>query len=147
MSLESHISGSEDKLFAGLHFAGRETASYVTNRDLATFAPQQASNFKPSGVRLMRFNLADQQGWLDGSTLRLMMTIVNDSASPSIPAAFSPASMFRRVRIIANGSAINEDVELYGRCHQMFSFLLPPDELRNPNKSRRANRGSFCASS
>jgi hypothetical protein len=60
-----------------------------------------------------------------------MMTIVNDSASPSIPAAFSPASMFRRVRIIANGSAINEDVELYGRCHQMFSFILPPDELRN----------------
>jgi hypothetical protein len=131
MTLETQISGSEDKLLAGLHFAGRETASYVTKRELVTFAPQQASNFKPSGVRLIRFNLSDQQGWLDGRTLRLMMTIVNNSASPLIPAALSPASMFRRLRLIANGSAIIEDVELYGRCHQLFSFMLPPDELRN----------------
>jgi hypothetical protein len=79
----------------------------------------------------MRFNLSDQQGWLDGRTLRLMMTIVNNSANPLIPAALSPASMFRRMRVIANGSAIIEDVELYGRCHQLFSFMLPPDELRN----------------
>jgi hypothetical protein len=131
MSLETHISGSEDKLLAGLHFAGRETASYVTKRELATFAPQQASNFKPSDVRLMRFNLSDQQGWLDGRTLRLMMTIVNAHASePMTPKTLSPASVFRRMRIIANGSAIVEDVE-YGRCHQLFSFLQSPDELRN----------------
>jgi hypothetical protein len=130
MTLETHISGSEDKLLAGLHFAGRETASYVTKRELATFAPQQASNFKPSGTRLMRFSLADHQGWLNGSTLRLQMTLVNNSASALIPAAVSPACMFRRMRIIASGSAIIEDVELYGRCHKLFSFLTSPEELR-----------------
>jgi hypothetical protein len=57
MSLETHISGSEDKLLARLHFAGRETASYVTKRELATFAPQQASNFAPSSVRLLRWKM------------------------------------------------------------------------------------------
>jgi hypothetical protein len=131
MTLETHIAGSEDKLLDGLHFKGRNTASYVVRRELATFAPQQASNFKPSGVRLMRFNLADQQGWLVGDTLRLQMRLVNLTANALVPKTISPASIFRRMRIIANGSAIIEDVELFGRCTEMFSFLLPPDEIRN----------------
>jgi hypothetical protein len=39
-----------------------------------SFAPQAASNFTPQDVRLMRFNLADQNGWLEGNTLRLIFT-------------------------------------------------------------------------
>ena len=129
MTLETHISGSEDKLLSGLHFQNQNTASYVIRRELATFPPQQASNFKSTGVRLMRFSLAEQQGWLVGSTLRLAMTIVNGGTSTITPNALSPASMFRRLRVIANGGATLEDIEQYGRCHQMFSHLLPPDEL------------------
>ena len=78
----------------------------------------------------MRFSLAEQQGWLVGNTLRLAMTIVNGGASSITPTACSPASMFRRLRVIANGGATLEDAEQYGRCQQMFSLLLPPDELR-----------------
>ena len=51
MSLETHIAGSEDRLIDGLHFAGRNTASYIVSRKDATFHPSSASNFKPSGVR------------------------------------------------------------------------------------------------
>ena len=32
--------------------------------------------------------------------------------------------MLRRVRVIANGSAVIEDVEEYGRVYQMFSEML-----------------------
>ena len=39
--------------------------------------------------------------------------------------------MFRRVRIIANGSAVLEDIEEYGRVFQLFSELLPPQRRFN----------------
>ena len=78
----------------------------------------------------MRFSLAEQQGWLEGNTLRLAVTIVDGGSRSITPTALSPASVFRRLRVIANGGATLEDVEQYGRCHQMFAVLLPPAEPR-----------------
>ena len=123
MSLETHIAGAEDKLLDSLHFAGKTSASYVTERRSVTFAPQTSANISPAGVRLVRFNLSDQNGWLVGDTLRLIMTIHNAKGTSLIPVVDSPASMFRRVRLIGNGSAMIEDIEEYGRVHQMFSLL------------------------
>ena len=62
MSLETHIAGAEDKLLDSLHFAGKTSASYVTERRSVTFAPQTSANISPAGVRLIRFNLSDQNG-------------------------------------------------------------------------------------
>ena len=82
----------------------------------------------------MRWNLADQAGWLDGSSVRLLMEITNLSVVPEsgtvafyamVPGTSSPASMFRRFRVIANGSAVLEDVDNYGRTFQIMSDLLP----------------------
>jgi hypothetical protein len=132
MSLETHIAGSEDQLISGLHFSGSNTASYITDRRQVSFAPQSASNFKPSGSRLMRFSLADEQGFLDGATVRLIFKITNLSATVALtPVCDSPASMFRRLRILCNGSGIVEDVEQYERVHQMFSELLPSQRRMN----------------
>ncbi len=132
MSLETHIAGSEDRLLDGLHFAGRSSASYVIERRSCTFPPSSASSWKPSGVRLCRFNLADQQGWLDGNSMRLVFTLTNLSGSSAIgPECDSPASMFRRLRIIANGSAIVEDIEEYGRVFQLMSELRPSQARYN----------------
>jgi hypothetical protein len=124
MSLETHIAGAEDKLLDSLHFAGKTSASYVTERRSVSFAPQAASNFTPQGVRLMRFNLADQNGWLVGDTMRLVFRLHNARTDEDLsPICDSPASMFRRMRLIGNGSAMIEDVEEYGRVHEMFSLL------------------------
>jgi hypothetical protein len=131
MSLETHIAGAEDKLLDSLHFAGKTSASYVTERRSCSFAPQAASNFTPQGVRLMRFNLADQNGWLLGNTLRLVFTIHNATANALNPRTDSPASMFRRVRLIGNGSAMIEDIEEYGRVHEMFARLRSSAERYN----------------
>ena len=76
MSLETHLASSEDRLLDSLTFAGKSTASYVTERRNCTFAPQSGGNFATTGIRLMRFNLADQQGWLDAGTLRLAFTLI-----------------------------------------------------------------------
>ncbi len=132
MSLETHIAGSDDRLIDSLFFAGKNTASYMTSRSSVSFAPQTASNFKTSGSRLMRFSLMDQQGWLDGGTVRLVFKITNLHVSGSLaPITDSPASMFRRMRVIANGSAVIEDIEDYGRVHQLFSELLPAQRRYN----------------
>ena len=126
MSLETHIAGSEDRLLDSLTFAGKNTASYVTERRSCTFAPQSGGNFSPAGIRLMRFNLADQQGWLDAGTLRLAFTLVNKSTTQDLkPIVENPAGMFRRLRVIANGSCEIENIEQYGRVNQMFNYLLP----------------------
>ena len=132
MSLETHIAGSEDRLIDGLHFGSRNTASYITARHDTTFSPSSASSWKPSGVRLMRWNLADQSGWLDAGTVRVAFTLNNLHATAALtPIAVSPACMFRRVRIIANGSAVIEDIEEYGRVFQMFSELMPAQRRFN----------------
>ena len=140
MSLETHIAGSEDRLIDGLHFAGRNTASYLVNRRDATFHPSSASNFKPSGVRLMRWSLADQAGWLDGNSVRLIFTLNNLAPAPTQgqaaatnaiwPISDTPAGMFRRLRILGGGSEV-ENLEDYGRVHQMFSLLLPTNVRMN----------------
>ena len=75
MSLETDISGSADKLIDGLSFQGRNTASHITERKSCSFQPQSGGIFNPNGIRLMRFNLADQSGWLQGDTVRLALTI------------------------------------------------------------------------
>ena len=126
MSLEQHISGSEDRLLDSLHFAGRNSASYVTARRAATFAPSSAATWPARG--LIRFNLADHAGWLDGGTLRLIFTLTNNHVSSSLDLVGNASAgvMIRRLRIIANGSAVIEDIENYNRCFQMFSELLPP---------------------
>ena len=108
MSLETHIAGSEDRLL-----------------DSLTFAPQSGGRFAPYGIRLLRFSLADQQGWLDAGTLRLAFTITDKSTAALVPIGDNPASLFRRLRVIANGSCEIENIENYGRVNQMFNILLP----------------------
>lgn len=131
MSLETHIAGVEDSLIDSLHFAGRNSASYVTRRNEVTFAPQSGGRFEVGGIRLLRYNLADYQGFLDGGTLRLAMRIVNNSSEhPLTPIACSPACMFRRMRIMCGGAEI-EDVDTYGRVFQMFHELLPAQRKFN----------------
>ncbi len=124
MSLETHIAGSEDRLIDGLHFAGRNTASYSTARRACTFAPSSAASWPARG--LIRLKLADHDRWLDAGTLRLIFTISNNHVSATLdPVGTSPAVNLRRLRIIANGLAVVEDIEDYGRVYQIFSELLP----------------------
>ena len=125
MSLETHIAGAEDALIAGLHFGHRNTASYITERRSATFAPQTSADITPAGSRLLRFNLSDQSGFLDGSTVRLAFKLNNSGGSALFPLGDTPISLFRRMRVIANGSAVIEDVEELARVTQLMSLLKP----------------------
>ncbi len=130
--LESVIASSEDLLIKGLHYASSQTSSYITSRSNSTFPPNTASDFSPRGSRLMRFTLAQDGGWLDAGTMRLLFKITNEDSSASLtPVTDSPGSMFRSLRIVASGSAELERIDDYGRCHQCFAELLPSDRRYN----------------
>ena len=73
----------------------------------------------------MRFNLSDSDGaWCDGGTLRVAFTISNTGSTAIQPTTLSPASLFRRLRILCGGTEIFDLLD-YGRVHQLFSMQLP----------------------
>ena len=131
-SLETHLAGSSDSLVDGLFFGGRNTASYVVERRDAQFHPSSASAFEVTGVRLIRFNLADVSGWLDGASLRFAFTVTETGGATQLsPITITPLSMFRRMRIIANGSCVVEDIEDLGRVAQLFAMLQSSQQVYN----------------
>ena len=125
-SLETHVASIEDSLIDGMSFGNRPTASYVTARRSTAFQPVSGGVFAPNALRIIRFSINDNDGsWLDASTLRLAFVLSNTgAASVMYPNTQSPASMFRRLRVLAGGVEI-ADTQDYGRVHQMFASFLP----------------------
>ena len=108
-----------------MSFANRATASYITGRKSTSFPTQSGGVFSSSALRIMRFNMADSDGaWADGGTLRVAFTIQNNGSSAIQPTTLSPASLFRRARILCGGTEIFDLLD-YGRVHQLFSMQLP----------------------
>ena len=65
----------------------------------------------------MRSTLADQQGWLDASTLRIAFMVHSTHSKQALAAIVdTPASMFCRLRVIANGSCEIENIEQNARA-------------------------------
>ena len=131
MSLETHIAGAEDALIDGLHFGNRSTASYITERRSSTFAPQTSADITPAGSRLLCFALSDQSGFLDGATVRLAFKLNSLAGTVLHPLGDSPISLFRRLRVIANGSSVIEDIEDLSRVSQLLSLLKPSTQRYN----------------
>ena len=123
-SLEVHLAGSsEDKLIRSLHFDQKASAQYVTSRSEASYPSTSGGSFSPSnGIRVLRFALNDGgSAFLSGETVRLAITVRNDTAAPITPISLSPSSLFRRFRLLSGVEL--EDVQDYGRYHEMRQTL------------------------
>ena len=106
-SLDIHIASLSDSLISGMSFANRPTASYITGRKSTSFPTQTGGVFSSSALRIMRFNMADSDGaWADGGTLRVAFTLQNNGSNAIKPNTLSPASVFRRLRILCGGTEI-----------------------------------------
>jgi len=124
-SLDIHIASLSDSLIDGMSFANRATASYITGRKSTSFPTQSGGVFSSSQLRIMRFNMADSDGaWADGGTLRVAFTLQNNGSNSIKPNTLSPASLFRRARVLCGGTEIFDLLD-YGRVHQLFSMMLP----------------------
>ena len=124
-ALETHIASIDDSLIDGMSFGNRPTASYVTARRSTAFQPVSGGVFAPNALRIIRFSINDNDGsWLDGSTLRLALVLSNTCGALMYPSTLSPASLFRRLRVLVGGVEV-ADTQDYGRVHEMFGSLLP----------------------
>ena len=110
-SMEVHLAGStEDKLLSSLHLDSKRSASYVTARNEVTYASSSVGSFSPkNGIRVLRFALNDNSGaFLDGQSIKPAFTIKNEGAAAITPISASPASLFRRVRVLGGGVEITD---------------------------------------
>ena len=133
--VESYANSVEDKLIDGLSFKLESGASYINERKFVTFHPQGSNIYSPSsGSKLIRISLQGQN-WLDPSTFRVAFDVVNDALqgagtlNPYLR-PLSPWGMFRRVRLLC-GSQLVEDIDYYGRVHEMMNILTATHSRAN----------------
>ena len=129
--MEHHAQSIDDALIGGLSYKLKAGASYVTNRRSVSYFAQGGNDYKPSGVRVMKFHITGDQ-WLDPSTFRVAFQLNNldyDSIGTSYvqPLSWNPAVFFRRARIIAGGQVI-EDIDDFNRLSLMLTALKSGEE-------------------
>ena len=124
--MESHAQSVEDNLIDSLSFKLRPGASYVTDRRYVTYFPQGGNSYSPAGVKVIKMMLTGDS-WMDPSTVKLFMTIKNDSTGDIIPRVAGAWGMFRRLRILCGGQIV-EDIDLYGRLHEQFHMMKPSEK-------------------
>jgi len=132
--MEATTSAVEDTLVHSLDFKIKPGAGYITGRRNCSFFPLGGNSYAPNGVRVLRSQLSSD-GWLDPSSIRIMYTLVNE-ATPDLAQNLllrplgSPATFFRRLRILCGGTVI-EDINDYDRLSHMFEILSTNEYLKD----------------
>ena len=137
--MEAVVAAGESRLISGIDFKLSPTAPYVQSRRSFRMQPMGGNVFQPgSGLATMRFSISGTNEWLDGSTVRVAMTLRNltrnagdTSNSPMTPLTTSAASMFQRLRIYTMGGTLVEDVPYLGRTVNMLNELSSSAKSRN----------------
>ena len=127
--MEAHAQSVEDNLIDSLSFKLRPGASYVTDRKSVSYFPQGGNHYSPAGVKVMKIML-NGSDWLDPSTCKLFMNVHNDDDAGIVPLVAGPWGMFRRMRLLCGGQIV-EDMDQYGRLHEMFHMMKPTEKRNN----------------
>ena len=112
--MEAHVATAEDQLVPGLSYKLPSAANFIQSRSSVTQFAQGGNQYKPTGVRLIRFQLSDGMGgggggaFLDPSTLRLAYTITNTGSDDLKVQANSPVVLFQRTRVLLNGTLVED---------------------------------------
>ena len=140
--MESVTAAADEILIDSLSFKLPGSGQYIQERKSVTFQTEGSNTYSPdAGTRVIRFKLATE-GWLDPSTVRFFMDVVNMDTSDSNPLVGteaektnwpahkvlrpigSVAGFFRRLRVTMRGVVI-EDIMDYNRVSEMFEILTP----------------------
>jgi hypothetical protein len=140
--MENITNAAEEVLVDALSFKLPGSGQYVQERRSVTFHTEGSNTYQPtSGTRVIRFKLATE-GWLDPSTVRVFLDVVNNDESVVVGTATNPPTtkvlrpigavhaFFKRLRITMRGVVI-EDIMDYNRVHEMFDILSTPQTRQN----------------
>ncbi len=78
--MESTTNAVEDHLIDGLQFRLPSSASSITDRKSVSFSPHGGNDYKPSGVKVIKFVLTGND-WLDSSTVKCQFQVNNTAAA------------------------------------------------------------------
>ena len=130
MALESTMNSVEDKLIDGLSYQLEPGAKYITNKRSVKFYPQGSNIYKSRGGTKMIKIMLNGDEFLDPNSVRVSFDLKNDNATLGLLNVGGPWCFFRRLTIKCGGTTI-EDVDYYGRTHEMIHKLLPKDVRKN----------------
>ena len=133
--MESTANSIEDQLVDNLQYRLQPGASYFTDRKSVSYFPQGGNDYKPNGVKVIKFVLTGND-WLDPSTVKFQFQINNIAAAgnaatlptggtiqlPVLMPLSGPFCFFRRLRVLCQGQTV-EDIDIYNRVHSMFHRL------------------------
>ena len=134
MSLESQPQSVEDVLTDSLQFKLHHGASYATDRKSVSYFSSGGNSYAPGGVKVIKISV-NGQDWLDPSTVKLFFDITNTATSGTGALALTPLvngawGFFRRMRVICGGQIL-EDLDSYGRLHEMFHMMKSSNKRLN----------------
>ena len=122
--MESITNAAEEILFGSLSFKLPGSCQYIQERRSVSFQTEGSNSYGANaGTRVIRFKLSTE-GWLDPSTVRAFLDVVNnDTANSKVLRPLGAVyAFFRRLRITMRGVVI-EDIMDYNRVHEMFDIL------------------------
>ena len=99
-------------------------ASYVTDRRSVTCWTGGSNEYTSgTGSKVARINITGD-GWLDPSTVRVLYTLENTTATAAdkLRTISGPWSFIRRARCLVGG-AIVDDIDYYNRVHEMLHIF------------------------
>jgi hypothetical protein len=135
--MEQHVAaGTDNKLVNSLTFELPSVANYILERTQTTFVPQGGNTYTPNGVRLIRFQIADPNAFLDPSSVRLYFDLLNTTPAPGTGAATDinlldvPHVLIQRVRLLCNGIQV-EDIQYFGRLCSLLRRLKPKNRVQD----------------
>ena len=149
--MESHLAAQDSQLVSSfVHKLGNNSADYVTQRREVKWYNAGGNSFSPNGVKVIRFQLTcSGQEMLDPLSCICQFKCVNDSYDGGANnnhhlAAFAPC-FFRRIRVIAGGTVVN-DIDYANReANMMFNFA--PKAKRENMEIMMGKRGTVIGAS
>lgn len=130
MALESTMNSVEDKLIDGLSYQLEAGAKYITNKRSVKFYPQGSNIYKSRGGTKMIKIMLNGDEFLDPNSVRVSFDLKNEDAALGLLNVGGPWCFFRRMTIKCGGTTI-EDIDYYGRTHQMIHNLLDKNVREN----------------
>jgi hypothetical protein len=123
-ALESLIAaGGEANLLESLSFDLPPASTAIVDRKQGCRAfPTSASTLVPNGTKTCRIRLGGND-FVDPSTIRIMYTLTNTDGSKILCPAVGPWGPFGLVRLLSNGTEI-DNIPSYHRFHELHGWRL-----------------------
>ena len=132
--MENLTNSAEEVLIDSLSFKLPSSGQYITDRRSCTFHTEGSNSYSASaGTKVIRFRLAGDGQWMDPSTFRIMLDVVNADNAPNtklLRPIGKAHGFFRRLGISVRGQII-EDIDNYNRVSELFHILQSKQSRAN----------------